>query len=53
MDEGLYRIIALAGFGVVAFLAWLTGKRAPVHWKTIGGSFALAWVLGVLTFWLP
>ena len=24
-DEGLYRIIALAGFGVVAFLAWLTG----------------------------
>ena len=53
MDEGLYRIIALAGFGVVAFLAWLTGKRAPVNWKTIGGSFALAWVLGVLTFWLP
>ncbi|MCH6579718.1 MAG: hypothetical protein IH802_05085 [Nitrospinae bacterium] len=53
MDEGLYRIIALAGFGVVAFLAWLTGKRAPVDWKTIGGSFALAWVLGVLTFWLP
>ena len=26
MDEGLYRIIALAGFGVVAFLATvLTG----------------------------
>ncbi|MCH7650051.1 MAG: hypothetical protein IIA63_02705 [Nitrospinae bacterium] len=24
-DEGLYRIIALAGFGVVAFLAWLRG----------------------------
>ncbi|MCZ6512585.1 MAG: nucleoside permease nupX [Nitrospinae bacterium] len=53
MDEGLYRIIAFAGFGVVAFLAWLTGKRAPVNWQTIGGSFALAWVLGVLTFWLP
>ena len=53
MDEGLYRLIAFAGFLIVGIVAWLTGKRAPVNWKTIGGSFVLAWVLGVLTFWLP
>lgn len=53
MDEGVYRFIAFAGFLIVGIVAWLTGKRAPVNWKTIGGSFVLAWVLGVLTFWLP
>lgn len=53
MDEGLYRFVAFSGFLIVGFIAWLTGKRASVNWKTIGGSFALAWVLGVLTFWLP
>jgi len=53
MDEGLYRFIAFAGFLIVGIVAWLTGKRAPVNWKTIGGSFVLAWILGVLTFWLP
>ena len=53
MDEGLYRFIAFAGFLIVGIVAWLTGRRAPVNWKTIGGSFVLAWVLGVLTFWLP
>jgi len=53
MDEGLYRVVAFAGFLVVGFVAWLTGKRTSVNWKTVGGSFVLAWVLGVLTFWLP
>lgn len=53
MDEGLYRFIALAGFGAVGLLAWLTGRRSAVNWKTIGGSVGLAWVLGGLTFWLP
>jgi len=40
-------------FLVVGFIAWLTGKRSAVNWKTVIGSFVLAWVLGVLTFWLP
>ncbi len=53
MDDGLYRFIAFAGFLIVGVIAWLTGKRAPVNWKTIAGSCVLAWVLGVLTFWLP
>jgi CNT family concentrative nucleoside transporter len=53
MDEGLYRFVAFAGFLIVGFIAWLTGRRSSVNWKTIAGSFVLAWVLGVLTFWLP
>jgi len=53
MDEGLYRLIAFAGFAVVALLAWLTGRRTPVNWKTVVGSAGLAWILGGLTFWLP
>jgi CNT family concentrative nucleoside transporter len=53
MDEGLYRVVAFAGFLIVGFLAWLTGKRGSVNWKTVGGSFVLAWMLGGLTFWLP
>jgi len=53
MDDGLYRVIAFAGFLIVGVLAWLTGRRGSVNWKTVGGSFGLAWMLGVLTFWLP
>lgn len=53
MDEGLYRFVAFAGFLIVGLIAWLTGRRSSVNWKTIAGSFVLAWVLGVLTFWLP
>ena len=53
MDEGLYRFIAFAGFLIVGLLAWMTGKRRAVNWNTVAGSFVLAWVLGVLTFWLP
>jgi CNT family concentrative nucleoside transporter len=53
MDEGLYRLIAFAGFLSVALIAWLTGRRGSVNWKTVGGSFTLAWILGGLTFWFP
>ena len=53
MDDGLYRFVAFAGFLIVGLLAWLTGRRGSVNWKTIGGSFMLAWVLGGLTFWFP
>jgi len=53
MDEGLYRCVAFAGFFIVGVIAWVTGKRGAVNWKTIAGSFVLAWLLGVLTFWLP
>jgi len=53
MDEGLYRCVAFAGFLIVGVIAWVTGKRGAVNWKTIAGSFMLAWLLGVLTFWLP
>ena len=42
MDDGLYRFIAFAGFLIVGVIAWLTGKRAPVNWKTIAGSCVLA-----------
>ena len=52
MDESIYRLISLAGFFLVAFIAWVTGSRQRVNVKTIIGSMALAWVLGALTFWL-
>ncbi|MZH47109.1 MAG: nucleoside permease nupX, partial [Nitrospinae bacterium] len=53
MDENIYRLISFAGFFIVAFLAWATGVRKKINTKTIIGSMALAWVLGVLTFWVP
>ncbi len=53
MDETLYRIISLVGFFLVAFIAWATGSRQKINLKTIMGSIALAWVLGVLAFWVP
>ncbi len=53
MDESIYRLISLAGFFLVACLAWATGSRQKINTKTIIGSMALAWVLGALTFWVP
>ena len=53
MDEGFYRVVAFSGFLIVGFIAWVTGRRSAVNWKTVGGSCALAWVLGMLTFWFP
>ena len=53
MEEWPFRCVALAGFFTIAFLAWLTGQRSRPNWKTIVGSIALAWGLGLMTFWLP
>lgn len=53
MDEAFYRLISVAGFFIVALMAWATGNRQKINPKTIIGSMALAWVLGALTFWVP
>lgn len=53
MDENIYRIVSLAGFFLVASMAWATGSRQQINTKTIAGSIALAWILGALTFWVP
>lgn len=53
MDEWPYRLVAFAGFCTIAFLAWLTGRRTRLNWRTIAGSAALAWSLGLLVFWFP
>ncbi len=52
MDENFYRLISLAGFFLVALMAWITGSRKKINKKTIFGSITLAWVLGALTFWI-
>ena len=53
VEDWPYRLIAGVGFITIAWLAWLTGKRNRLNWRTIGGSTALAWGLGILSFWLP
>ncbi|GKS56865.1 nucleoside permease [Nitrospira sp.] len=53
MQDWPYRLVAFAGFFVIAFLAWLTGRRSRPDWRTIVGSTALAWSIGLITFWLP
>lgn len=53
MEEWSYRLIACIGFLTIALLAWVTGKRNRPNWTTIGGSAALAWGLGTLSFWFP
>ena len=53
MEEWPYRLIAGIGFVSIALLAWVTGTRNRLNWKTIGGSAALAWGLGILSFWFP
>ncbi|WP_413935878.1 NupC/NupG family nucleoside CNT transporter [Nitrospira sp. BLG_1] len=53
VEEWPYRLIAGIGFISIAWLAWLTGKRTRLNWTTIGGSAALAWGLGILSFWFP
>ena len=53
MEEWSYRLIACIGFVTIALLAWVTGKRSRPNWTTIGGSAALAWGLGILSFWFP
>lgn len=53
MEDWPYRLVAFAGYFSIAFIAWLTGRRSRLNWRTIVGSVTLAWVIGVLTFWLP
>ncbi|MDR4463293.1 MAG: hypothetical protein MRJ66_03415 [Nitrospira sp.] len=53
VEEWPYRLLAGAGFVTIAWLAWVTGSRSRLNWTTIGGSAALAWVLGLLSFWFP
>ncbi|MBK9307589.1 MAG: nucleoside permease nupX [Nitrospira sp.] len=53
MEEWPYRLLAGAGFVTITWLAWVTGSRSRLNWRTIGGSAALAWGLGVLSFWFP
>ena len=53
VDEWQYRLLAFVGFFTIASLAWVTGRRSRVNWKTIGGSVALAWSLGLVSFWFP
>ncbi|BFU91582.1 MAG: Nucleoside permease nupX [Nitrospira sp.] len=53
MEEWPYRLLACVGFFTIASLAWLTGRRSRPNWTTIGGSAALAWGLGIVSFWFP
>ena len=53
MEDLLYRWVALGGFFVISFIAWVTGSNDPINKKTIGGSILIAWTIGGLTFWFP
>jgi len=53
VEEWPYRLLAGAGFVIIACLAWVTGSRSRLNWITIGGSAVLAWILGLLSFWFP
>lgn len=53
VEEWPYRLIAGIGFVTIMSLAWVTGTRNRLNWMTIGGSAALAWGLGILSFWFP
>ncbi|BCA52956.1 nucleoside permease [Nitrospira sp. KM1] len=53
MEDWPYRLLAFVGFFVIAFVSWLTGRRGRLNWRTIAGSVALAWGLGLVTFWFP
>lgn len=53
MDDGIYRLIAMAGFFIILFLAWGTGSRGAINRKTAVGSLALIWLIGGLVFWFP
>ena len=53
VEDWSYRLVACIGFFTIAGLAWVTGKRTRLNWRTIGGSVALAWGLGLMSFWFP
>ena len=53
VEDWPYRLLAFVGFFTIALLAWVTGRRTRLNWTTIGGSAALAWGLGIVSFWFP
>jgi concentrative nucleoside transporter, CNT family len=53
LDDSFYRLISLLGFGVLSFLAWGTGTRGKVEWKTVVGGGLLAWGIGMVVFLTP
>ncbi|MFY4730185.1 nucleoside transporter C-terminal domain-containing protein, partial [Nitrospira sp. BLG_2] len=53
VEDWPYRLLAFIGFFTIASLAWVTGRRTRLNWTTIGGSAALAWGLGIVSFWFP
>jgi concentrative nucleoside transporter, CNT family len=53
LDDSFYRLISLLGFGVLSFLAWGTGTRGKVEWKTVVGGGLLAWGIGMVVFLAP
>lgn len=53
VEDWPYRLLAFVGFFTIASLAWVTGRRTQLNWTTIGGSAALAWGLGIVSFWFP
>lgn len=53
VEDWPYRLLAFVGFFTIASLAWVTGRRTRLNWTTIGGSTALAWGLGIVSFWFP
>jgi len=53
VEDWPYRIVAFGGFFSIAFIAWVTGQRSRPDWRTIVGSVALAWSIGLVTFWFP
>jgi concentrative nucleoside transporter, CNT family len=53
VEDWPYRIVAFGGFFSIAFIAWVTGHRSHPDWRTIVGSTALAWSIGLVTFWFP
>ncbi len=53
MEEWPYRLVAFTGFFCICLIAWLTGTRRRVNGKVVIGSIVLAWVIGIVIFWVP
>jgi len=53
MTDTSLRFLSFGGFIFAALLAWLSGGRKPIGWKTLKGSIFLAWGLGALVFLFP
>ena len=46
MEDGPYRVLAFAGFFIIAGIAWAVGSRARPNGKTLLGSLVLIWLIG-------